>query len=147
MKPIYISLISFIMMASTVASAYDQNRKICTRDEAIRAEQESNRLSDWDSVYLSFQCFSHCDDGAISEGYSDSIGRLLSANWKDFPRLIKLTTEDRAFERFVIKHIDETVPKKVLDVIISNVNNKCPADGKRLCRLIKDAAMPFNTRN
>jgi len=130
------------MLSSSVACAYDQNRKSCTRDEAIRAEQESNRLNDWDSVYLSFQRFSHCDDGAISEGYSDSIGRLLSANWKDFPRLMTLTTEDKTFERFVIKHIDETVPKKLLDVITTNASNKCPAGGTRLCRLIKDATKP-----
>jgi hypothetical protein len=124
----------------STACAYDQKKLNCTQDEAIRAEQESNRLNDWNSVYLSFQRFAHCDDGAISEGYSDSIGRLLSVNWKDFPRLLTLTTDDQKFERFVIKHIDETVPKKVLDIIIENASNKCPTDGTRLCRLIKEAA-------
>jgi hypothetical protein len=123
----------------TVTAISYANEKICTKEEAIKAESESNSLKNWNSVYTSYKRFKHCDDGAISEGYSDSIGRLLAYDWKHINNLNKLTLRDKQFETFVIKHIDETVPVKYLELIYKNAKNNCPNNLKRFCNLIINA--------
>ena len=114
--------------------------KSCSRDEAIKAETEVSSLPDWDSLYRAFLQFGHCDDGAIGEGYSETVGRLFANDWEHFENLRSLTMRDKRFERFVIWHIDETVPSDYLDKIIDNVNQRCPSDSKKLCKLIYGAA-------
>ena len=123
-----------------VAQAEALQTKSCTQEEAIQAETEASTLKNWDDVYRSFKQFAHCDDGAIGEGYSDVVGRLLAKDWKHVGRLLTLTSSDKKFERFVIRHVDETVPSDELKQIIKNTNSHCSSRGKRLCAQIKNAA-------
>jgi hypothetical protein len=123
-----------------LASSAIAQAKICSQQDAIQAETEASTLPDWDSVYKSFQRFDHCDDGGIAEGYSDTIGRLLAKEWKHFERLHELTRNDKKFRRFVIRHIDETLPTEYLNQIIENANLRCPSDAKSLCGAIVKAA-------
>lgn len=126
-------MLSLFFVNRCDAAAVNQN---CTRDEAIAAESEIDRLNDWDSLYMSFKRFAHCDDGAIAEGYSDIVGQLLG-DWKNFNRVVELTASDLNFKRFVIKHLDETIPYDTGEKIFENVRNRCPSDAKKLCKLIE----------
>src|SRR5438445_2135806 len=81
----------------------------CTEQDAIQAEKEADSLSDWDQVYRSYRMFSQCDDGAIAEGYSDAMSKLLTNGWNHFDRLLTLTKNDKPFQQFVMKHINETI--------------------------------------
>jgi len=112
----------------------------CSPQDAKAAEIEASALKDWDSVYRSFKRFRHCDDGAVSEGYSDSIGQLLAQHWKYVTRLNSLVSANKRFERFVIKHIDDTVPAETLQKIAQNAHSNCPKNSERLCKLIEGAA-------
>lgn len=114
--------------------------KNCSREEAIEAETEAFTLPDWDSVYMAFGRFAHCDDGAISEGYSEAVGRLLAKDWNHFGKLYALVHGNKKFEQFVIRHIDETVPDDYLNQIIENVRQRCPKKSRQLCHLIEAAA-------
>src|SRR5882757_2552859 len=107
MHPVSLGLVLFLV---TSAFASDAAIKKCTKAEAMEAEKEADSLKDWDQVYRSYKRFSQCDDGAIAEGYSDSITTLLADDWKSFTRLLVLTNRSRDFMGFVLKHIDETVP-------------------------------------
>ena len=80
-----------------VSSAAELAR-VCTRVEAIMAETEASSLRDWVAVYASFEKYSHCDDAAIAEGYSDAIGRLLTEDWEHFSLAAKLMSFDHKFE-------------------------------------------------
>jgi hypothetical protein len=126
-------ILSLFFVSLCSASMVDQ---ICTRDEAIEAENEIDKLNDWDSLYKSFKQFAHCDDGAIAEGYSDIIGLLLG-DWKNFNRVAELTASDLNFKRFVIKHLDETIPYDTGEKIFENVQKRCPSNAKKLCKLIE----------
>lgn len=126
-------ILSLFFVNLCSASMTDQ---ICTRDEAIEAENEIDKLNDWDSLYKSFKRFAHCDDGAIAEGYSDIVGHLLG-EWKNFSKVVELTASDLYFKRFVIKHLDETIPYDVGEKIYKNVRKRCPSDAKKLCKLIE----------
>jgi hypothetical protein len=135
--------IAIALILTFTVNGHTEERR-CTQEEAIQAETEAGYLQDWDSVYRSFVRFKHCDDGAIGEGYSDSVGRLLAHHWSTLSKLNELATSDEDFERFVIKHVDETIPNVELTLIIANARTHCPAQSKRLCELIGRAASPVS---
>jgi hypothetical protein len=120
--------------------ANDMSRKPCTKSEAMQAEKEVDSLGDWDHVYRSYRRFSQCDDGAIGEGYSDAVGKLLANDWGHLNRLLALTKSDAGFQQFVVKHIDETLPDKTLQRISNNARSSCLAGAEKLCSLIGSAA-------
>lgn len=120
----------------TATSAYAAALK-CSQPEAIKAEEQSSSLRDWDAVYAAFRRYSHCDDGAISEGYSESVGNIMANRWDLTPRLTELINRSPAFGRFVLKHLDETVPEENWRRIARNVGGKCPPGSARTCALIK----------
>jgi hypothetical protein len=122
------------------AFASDASKKPCTKSEATQAEKEVDSLNDWDRVYGAYRKFSQCDDGAIGEGYSDAVGKLLANDWGHLHRLVALTKTDKGFQRFVVKHIDETLPGDTLLKISSNARSDCPAGAQELCGLIASAA-------
>jgi hypothetical protein len=133
-------LLCGIHVASFSAYCVDNPKKPCTRQEAMAAENDVDNSKNWDSLYKSYQRFSHCDDGAIAEGYSDDVGNLLANNWEEFPKLAKLAHANHGFQRFVIKHVDDTVPADTLKKIYENAKSHCPAGEGQLCRLIASSA-------
>lgn len=136
MRPISLVLILFLM-ASAFADDAPTNK--CTKAEAMQAEKEADSLKSWDQVYRAYKRFSHCDDGAIAEGYSDSVTKLLADDWKSFNRLLALSNRSRGFRNFVLKHIDESVPGDRLAKIANNARSECPAGGRNLCLSIAKA--------
>jgi hypothetical protein len=135
-----IRIMPLLILLSLVACSFASEKRICTEKEAIQAESEADMQNDWDSLYTSFKRFAHCDDAAISEGYSGSVSRLLAYDWKQFKRLQQLVKSDRKFERFILKHIAGTVPPEDLKTILENARMHCPPGAERLCKSIGDAA-------
>jgi hypothetical protein len=105
----------------------------------MNAEKEADSLKDWHQMYRSYTRFSQCDDGAIAEGYSESVSKILADDWKSFSRLIALTNRDNNFRAFVLKHIDQTVPADRLAKIRNNTRSQCPSAGRKLCTSIAKA--------
>jgi hypothetical protein len=135
-----LGLIANFFFALSDSDLAAENQKACTTAEEKKALGQADRLTDWDAVYHSFMHFAHCDDGAIAEGYSDTVGRLLAHDWKHFGSLAKHVATDKQFERFVLRHIDETLPIDVLKSIASNAEKSCPADQTTLCGKIRRKA-------
>ena len=133
-------LLTTVIILSLATDCCSIERMICTEKEATLAESEADNLHDWDSLYSSFKRFAHCDDAAISEGYSASVGRLLAFDWQHLRRLSELTKSDKEFKRFVLKHIDELIPADELKIILENARTHCPAGMEGLCKQIEDAA-------
>jgi hypothetical protein len=133
-----------IVLISTVGivfacPVYGQRRS-CSASEERQAEKEIDALKTWGRIYRSYERFAHCDDGAVAEGYSDAVGKLLANGWRQFPDLVKLSKADNNFETFVVKHVDESLPGDILQGISKNARSACPADAKGLCARIADAA-------
>jgi hypothetical protein len=105
----------------------------CTQQEATQAETEASSLANWDEVHTSFKRFAQCDDGAIAEGYSDSVARLLSKNWDTVNHLNLLITPDKLFGEFVLRHIDESISPSDGQEIFKNAKFRCPSRSKKLC--------------
>jgi hypothetical protein len=77
------SAVVAIVVSGAFAAAHD---RVCSVAEAKRAEETADART-WTDLHAAFKRFSHCDDGAISEGYSDTVGRLVSHRWNNIAEL------------------------------------------------------------
>ncbi len=111
----------------------------CSREEAMKAEDEVANLKNAQAIYLSYKRFRHCDDGSIAEGYSESVARLLADKWGELEALNGLTSSDQQFERFILRHLDSTIAQQDRKIILSNAREHCPPQTKRLCSLMEKA--------
>jgi hypothetical protein len=85
----------------TVRTGYAQQRP-CTKAEGRHALDEADMQRSWAALYRSFKSYRQCDDGAIGEGYSESVARILADHWKALPQLAPLARRDAAFRAFVL---------------------------------------------
>ena len=138
MRATILATIAFGFLVGPSASA--QGHRTWTREEAIEADKSLDSLSDWRHVYESFKRHGHCDDGAIAEGYSEAVARLLAGHWDDLPLLLRYTRQDPNFERFILHHIDETISLSDAKIIHERAETKCPAHARQLCKLIVKAS-------
>jgi hypothetical protein len=112
----------------------------CSDTQAQHAESEADMLRSWDDLYGSYKRYKHCDDGAIAEGYSEAVARILVDHWSTLSRLADITRKDKDFRRFVLKHIDETLYLGDIKNIRANAEKKCPSRLRDLCRDIRKQA-------
>jgi len=114
-------------------------REPCSRDQEIAAESSASTLKNWAEVYSSFERFGHCDDGAIADGYSESISKILDTQWATV-RSCQELRDHISFRRFVLRHINATVPAERLVRIASHARSECPGGLTEFCAHIARAA-------
>lgn len=114
--------------------------RVCAKEEALAAETVAATAQSWGQLHQQFARYHYCDDGAIAEGFSESVTVLLSRHWQDVRELETIFRTDSAFRKFVIWHIDETVPAERLKRIAGNAKKRCPRSLKGLCHDIEAAA-------
>jgi len=112
----------------------------CTREEEMAAE-ESTHLArrSWGELhdlYVKYAKRATCDDGAVAEGWSDAVGHLLADRWKELPKLSRLTDSEPDFLRFIVRHVDLTIPAAERDRIRASAKAACPRELDRLCEAI-----------
>jgi hypothetical protein len=112
----------------------------CTRDEAVQAEAQASSLRNWGDILTSFRKFGHCDDGAISEGYSVSVVAMLADRWNQLPELDNALTVEPTFRAFVLRHIDDTAGRTEFDRLVANVAVRCPPQSTPTCAAILERA-------
>lgn len=108
----------------------------CPPEQAMEAEKSAAVLKDWDSVYKAFKKFAKCDDGAIAEGFSESVSQLLANHWESLGELERLVRTDRKFGEFVVKHVDQTIDADAAAKIHENVEKRCPVKSRTFCKRI-----------
>jgi hypothetical protein len=113
-------------------SAFSQPAQ-CTNADAQRAEAEAATFRSWNHLYKSYTLYRQCDDGAIGEGYSESVARILVDSWMTLPQLAHLAKKNADFRRFVLKHIDETIAGSDAKKIRANAKSRCPSGLDQLC--------------
>ena len=123
--------IAFSSALPLLLFATSAQQKECTHEEAQTAIDQADQLKDWRSAYEFFKPFGHCDDGAIAEGYAESVAKLLAKHWTHLDGFAKLASRDRDFQKFVLRHIDETADIDDQKAIVKNAKLRCPS-GKKL---------------
>jgi len=138
-KKAHRALVLLILVAAMVTCffrvAYATPRT-CTRQEAIQAETVTSSLKTWHDVFNSYKRYWHCDDGTISERYSDVVATLLAKHWDQFDDVLLLAEKHPKFRAFVLRHLDQTMTSAQDKAIRENVRSHCPPDGSHLCGLI-----------
>lgn len=105
----------------------------CTNTQARESEEIAAYLNSWDEVFSAWKNYKHCDDGAIAEGFSESITKILSTKWTENGHLIELIEANPKFEGFILMHIDLTVPKERLKTIGHLAKMKCVSATPEFC--------------
>ena len=125
---------------SVPVGALSAQQPSCTNLEAKYAETEADTLRSWDALHRSYQTYARCDDGAIAEGYSESVARILVDHWATLPRLDEIAKKDPSFQDFVLKHVDETLAMNDVKAIQMNATRHCPSHLGRFCRQLRKRA-------
>jgi hypothetical protein len=112
----------------------------CSMIEAQHAEAEADTLRTWSALYNSYKKYRQCDDGAIAEGYSESVARILVDHWDTLPTLVQLVKQTIGFQQFVVKHVDETLNASDLKQIAANAATRCPTGLRGLCKDLQKRA-------
>lgn len=132
-----------IVFCTVCMAATASERKQCTDEEAKRADNETDALKTWNSVYSFYKQFSQCDDGGVAEGVSEAVAKLLANQWDSVGELVKLGSKDKRFEDFVVRHVDKTIdwdhdaPK-----IHENARLHCPDNSRHLCKALVERTTP-----
>ena len=90
--------IVFICLVITFwADTGQAQQHVCTTAEGRRVMDEADRVRTWNALYKSYRLYRQCDDGAIAEGYSESVARILVDHWKS---LTNWTSSRRRMQDF-----------------------------------------------
>ena len=106
----------------------------------MAAESIAARLPDWKQIYGAFERFSHCDDGAIAEGFTEPVVHLLAKHWETLPQVASLQSKNAAFRTFVLPHINDTANTSELKRIARLARTQCPNRHGVLCSAVSQAA-------
>ncbi len=123
-----------VCIGFTAAPAKAASQKKCD-ENAQRQALNHSEPKDWPGLYELFKDYGACDGGAVSDRFSADVGGLFLEQWAHLATLNRLASS-KAFERFVIHHIDPTIDENDLLGILELSKSHCPAAEKRLCTLI-----------
>jgi hypothetical protein len=108
-------------------------RRGCGDVEGQHAFDEAITLRSWDALYKSYKLYRQCDDGAVGEGYRESVARILSDHWNTLPELARLARKDSQFRAFAIGHVDATLTMDDGRKIRKNAKTQCPMGLRTVC--------------
>ncbi len=131
--------VAFFAVLAQSTSICAQQRP-CTTAEAQRADLQADTLRSWEALYKSYKHYGHCDDGAIAEGYSESVARILVDHWNTLFQLVALGNKDAKFLRFVFSHVDATLDTGDLGKIKTDATTRCPSGLHGACAQLKKNA-------
>jgi hypothetical protein len=116
----------------------------CPKSLERAALAEAASLRSWSAIHASFVRFRGCDDGAIADGYNESVTVMLADRWHQLKVLAMLIAGHPQFQGFVLRHITESVPAERLKRITHQAQTKCPEGYRELCDDIAYASMTAN---
>lgn len=130
MRPL-ISVVMLVLASCVIRTAH-ANGTACATPLAQEAEITVSALSDWGSVFSAYRKYQVCDDGAIAEGFTDSVVKLLGKGSASISELQEFVRKDHVFLKFVYRHITESADPDDLKAIVSSTRN-CPPENRKLC--------------
>jgi hypothetical protein len=107
-------------------------------------EEESDTLRSWDALYSFYQRYGRCANVSVTEGYSESIARILVDHWETLPRLAQLSADDQGFAESV--RVSETIAMSDIATIKDNALHHCPTGLAELCRELSREADSASVR-
>lgn len=132
-------LITLLLIGSTTAWG-DGIGKVADCPKALEKEalDVASTPRDWDALHTAYRRFLPCDDGAIAEGFTESVVRILVEHWTSLGGLGKFAKKDPSFLRFVYRHITSSADPQDIQQIRNNLKKPgCPKTSSKVCREIE----------
>ncbi|HBI09623.1 MAG TPA: hypothetical protein DDY57_05605 [Franconibacter pulveris] len=104
-------------------------------------------MTTWQAVSDYFTHYRQCDDGAIAEGSSEAVIRLLADNWEALPELESVIAKNPLLKNWMLSHINTTLDTDDLFNVEELAISQCPSSGKSLCNEIAASAHKAATSN
>lgn len=124
-------------MLSMQAKSHDLDHA-CSKEHEQEALSLAPTIRDWDALYSAFMHYQACDDGAIGEGFSESVARILVDKRESIGRLARIAKGNPKFLRFVYRHIDASLDPKDLQHIHDDfVKYGCGSLSQSSCKKIR----------
>jgi hypothetical protein len=105
----------------------------CSTADAQKAEETVGLSDTWQALHEHYKRYRSCDDGAIAEGYSDAVVRLLANKWEQLSDFEQLAQQDPEFERWALRHVDATTSTDDLERAWRNAHDTCPRSRRDAC--------------
>lgn len=130
-----IKILLFLACCLVVSAnvSFADNSKPCSQKDAMYLERMAAKVTKWKQMHTLYKRYHQCDDGAIAEGFSESVSIMLSQSWEQIGSLQRIIQQDASFEAFVLNHLDETLPEERLQSIENLARNSCPRSAIKLC--------------
>ena len=129
----------FCAVLLSAASAFAQD-KACTPAEASAAEKAIDRVVNWDQLYKVYREFRHCDQGPVSEVYTEALLRCL-VEWKKVEVLANWMAQDKDYNAWVVRHVRKATPEDQKSVY-SRAKMNCPKGLDEWCTGLADTSKP-----
>lgn len=142
-----------VVMLGVLAFGSAVQAQECTPKDADDAESAADfaSMDTWAKAAEWMKKYRQCDDGGISELYSESVAHLLEDKWETLPQLLTLEKANPGLEKFVLAHINSTLSADdELSLIISHATKECPKNSAALpglCARISAAAKAAATES
>ena len=124
----------FLLVASPVHACR------CSRADEQAIGVISGSLDSWQSIYSAYERYGSCDDGAIAEGFTDSVVHLLATNWASLSDTQELIAKNPSFRSFVVSHVNASADSDEIAKVAALAATQCPVSAASLCKEIVGAA-------
>ncbi|HSZ63521.1 MAG TPA: hypothetical protein VK828_17110 [Terriglobales bacterium] len=121
------------MVVTLLSVQFGHARERSCAELEARMLDEAFTPRSWETLYTSYRSYRQCDDGAIGEGYSESVARLLVDHWNALPQLAGLARRDAEFRAFVMRHVDATLNMDDVEKIRKKAKTLCPTGSRTVC--------------
>ena len=112
----------------------------CSKADAGKAEKAIDRVSTWPQMHKAFKDFRQCDDGQVSELYTETFIRLL-VDWKNVDQLVD-ASKDAEFKAFMFKHLQSPAAADDAGSVYSRAKANCPSGHKDFCDELAGVTKP-----
>jgi hypothetical protein len=116
-------------------------QKACSKAESAAAERAMDKIVGWASLYKAYADYRHCDTGAVSDGFTDAMLRLM-VDWKHVDQLAGNVAKDAEYKAWLHKHLLSPAAKDDLESVYSRAKSSCPAAQKDFCAALIEVVKP-----
>lgn len=133
--------IATVALAGLLAAALPAHaQKECSKAEAAAAEKAVDRVTTYATLSKAWKDYRHCDKGAVEEGFTDAILRLM-VEWKNV-EAVALDMRDPEYKKFIHSHLQSEAAKEDRESIYSRAKGSCPLTQGAFCAELMEVVRP-----
>ena len=129
------------VLACLVIGAAHAADKTCTKGDSANAEKAIERVLNWPQLQKAWQDYRHCDTGAVADGYTDALMRMM-VDWKGMESLGAAMQKDAQYKEFIYAHIKSPTAKDDHAMVYSRARASCPKGLDEFCTELAETVKP-----